>query len=363
MSHDFRLINARRMTAKHIRRSKKKLKRYLILALAWFLYYSGLIRLWVRYRYCDRHGNSICVLGLHRVLDDAGLKQSDSLPGIVFRESTFVEMVKFLHQYFAVITLDEFISSQSCARTNSKLSCLLTFDDGWADNFTTVLPVFAVHTVPAVIFAVTGLIDTCVTFWVENLSRAWKRDGKSKQLAAAISQHIHEAVFDTDFDSTVEKLKHMPASRRRKILSDSYASSGTQESEAHNDRMLTWDEAQALEKAGVEIEGHTVTHPLLVYEDDQTVRNELSQCKQELEHRLGKRVRAFAYPNGTWDQRVRKMVEEAGYECAFTTEKGWHHPGADRFTIRRIMLHEGMVTGPNGKFSPALLSLRLSGLI
>ena len=82
-----------------------------------------------------------------------------------------------------------------------------------------------------------------------------------------------------------------------------------------------------------------------------------------LEQKLGKRVRGFAYPNGTWDERVRKMVKEAGYECAFVTERGWHRRGTDRFAIPRIMLHEGMVTGPSGKFSPALLSLRLSGLI
>ncbi len=342
---------------------KKKLKRYLTLALAWFLYYSGLIRLWVRYRHCDRHGNSICVLGLHRVLHDADLKQSNSLPGIVLRQSTFAQMVRFLHHHYAVITLGEFLSLRSSTITFSKLPCLLTFDDGWADNFTTALPLLEKYNMPAVIFAVTGLIGTNETFWVEQVSRIYGGEDTRQRLVAAITAGSNERRGEVQFEEIVEKLKHMPSSHRQQILGSLLTDSATHEAAEHGDRLLTWNETRALQDAGVEIEAHTATHPLLVYEDDESVRWELNECKRVLELELGKPIRAFAYPNGTWDERVRKMVVEAGYECAFTTERGWYRPGSDRFAVRRIMLHEGMVTGPNGKFSPALLSLRLSGLI
>ena len=118
-----------------------------------------------------------------------------------------------------------------------------------------------------------------------------------------------------------------------------------------------------MEREGIEIEAHSVTHPLLIYEDDSTVRRELQVGKEILEQKLGKKIRAFAYPNGTWDVRVRDMVQQAGYECAFVVQRGWHRQGDDPFTIRRILLHEGNVTGPDGRFSPSVLSLRLSGWI
>jgi hypothetical protein len=82
-----------------------------------------------------------------------------------------------------------------------------------------------------------------------------------------------------------------------------------------------------------------------------------------IEEKLKKKVRAFAYPNGNWDERVRKQVQTAGYECAFTTARGWHRRGEDAYTIRRIMLHEGKVAGLSDEFSTAVVALRLSGLI
>ena len=56
-------------------------------------------------------------------------------------------------------------------------------------------------------------------------------------------------------------------------------------------------------------------------------------------------MRAFAYPNGDWNDRVSKQVEQTGYRCAFTT-----HPGLARFPrksvhhLSRVLLHEGNIT-------------------
>ena len=72
-------------------------------------------------------------------------------------------------------------------------------------------------------------------------------------------------------------------------------------------------------------------------------------------------MRAFAYPNGNWDPRVRQAVIAAGYECAFTVRPGWHRRDADPFTMDRILLHEGNVTGRDGSFSPAMFHLTLTG--
>lgn len=116
-----------------------------------------------------------------------------------------------------------------------------------------------------------------------------------------------------------------------------------------------------MSQSGVQFGAHTATHPLLVYEEDSVVQRELLESKLAVEAKLGTEVRAFAYPNGNWDRRVRSFVEQAGYQCAFTTERGWHGPLDDPYSISRIMIHEGVVTGRTGRFSPAMFELRLSG--
>jgi peptidoglycan/xylan/chitin deacetylase (PgdA/CDA1 family) len=127
------------------------------------------------------------------------------------------------------------------------------------------------------------------------------------------------------------------------------------------DQMMTWEQVVEMSRNGVEFGGHTMTHPLLVYETDEAVEREVRECKQTVEEKLGRKVRGFAYPNGDWNDRVRRKVADAGYACAFTTERGWHRPGQDRFTIRRLLVHEGNVTGFTGKFSPAVFNLTLTG--
>ncbi len=338
-----------------------KLKKHLVLALAGFLHYSGLIRLWMWLRHHNRGGHDTCVLGLHRVLCDDGLQRANSLPGIVLREKTFAALVECLHRQFSVISLDTFLSSDGIR--SPRLPCLLTFDDGWRDNFTTALPVLKKYRIPAVIFVVTSLIDTKGTFWVERVGKAWKDRNKRCELLAATTKAAERGTSQARYEEVVENLKHLPSVRRDEILAAVLGNSGAEGPSSEDDRVLSWKEAEALQKEGIEIEAHSATHPLLVYENDEVVSRELCQCRQILEQKLGKRVRAFAYPNGTWDERVRRMVQEAGYECAFVTRRGWHRRGADRFAIRRIMLHEGMVTSPGGRFSPALLALRLSGWI
>jgi peptidoglycan/xylan/chitin deacetylase (PgdA/CDA1 family) len=127
------------------------------------------------------------------------------------------------------------------------------------------------------------------------------------------------------------------------------------------DSMLTWNQAIEMSRDGIEMGAHTVGHPLLSYENDATVERELCVSKQTLEEKLGKKVRAFAYPNGDWDERVRRCVQQVGYEGAFSTRPGWYRQGQDPYIIRRILLHEGNVTDRKGHFSPAMLSLALAG--
>ena len=336
-----------------------KLRRILFCLGAGLLYYSGFLALWLLVRRWARGRKEVCVIGLHRVLSDEHRSRANSLEGIVMRERTFAKLLEYLERHFTAVSLDAFLDG-GC-EANCRPRCLLTFDDGWRDNFTTALPWLKKHRMPAVIFAVTGFVEKRMTFWVEHLRRLWHDPERQTQLRKALESSAEGRLAGASFEQIVEHLKHLSAQNRELLLAP-WVSVARLEN-GSPDEMFTWEEAAELQKEGVAIEAHTVSHPLLVYEDDQTVSHELTACKRTLEERLHKKVRAFAYPNGNWDERVRKQVQTAGYECAFTTARGWHRQGDDAYTIRRILLHEGLVTGLRGEFSPTVVALRLSGLI
>lgn len=335
-----------------------KFRRILFCLGAGLLYYSGFLPLWFLVRRWAGGKEEVCVIGLHRILSDEQKSRTNSLEGIVMRERTFARLLEYLERHFTVVSLDAFLGGGREAA--SKPRCLLTFDDGWRDNYTTALPWLKKHRMPAAIFAVTGFIEERKAFWVERLRRVWRDPERQANLRAALASSTEGRLARASFEEIVEHLKHLPA-QNREVLLAAWASNARSE-DGNPDQMFTWEEAAGLQKEGVDIEAHTVSHPLLIYEDDQTVSHELTDSKRTLEERLKKRVRAFAYPNGTWDERVRRQVKAAGFECAFTVASGWYRRGEDAYTIRRIMLHEGKVTGLRGEFSPAVLALRLSGL-
>jgi peptidoglycan/xylan/chitin deacetylase (PgdA/CDA1 family) len=100
--------------------------------------------------------------------------------------------------------------------------------------------------------------------------------------------------------------------------------------------VLGWDDVVALDRGGVlRFEAHTVTHPNLLAVDDAAAREEISDCRAELEDHLGRKVSVFAYPAGLYGERERRLVAEAGYAAAVSCEPGVNLPETDRFAMRR----------------------------
>ena len=340
----------------------RKIRRILFLSAAGIFYYSGLSSLWLRLRHRIFAKSDICVIGLHRVLTDIQRPQVSSLESIVIRDDTFGKLLQYLGRHFEVVSLGRFVDILRGGPPGPKPPCLITFDDGWRDNLTTALPILQRHAMPAVVFVVTSFIEQRQTFWVERLRRLWRDPKLRVRLQQDLVAADNSIPPDLEIENLIERLKHMPAAQRLELLEGSLKTSSAG-SQCDGDEMVTWEEAVILQQAGLDIESHTVSHPLLVYESDETIAYELAESKGTLEQKLKKKVRAFAYPNGTWDKRVRDLVERADYECAFITRRGWHSRSSDPFAIRRTTLYEGKVAGLDGKFSPAVLALRLSGLV
>lgn len=330
-----------------------RLRRTLRLLVVGALYYSGVLPLWFWLRRKLARGR-VLVLGLHRVLPEEAFRQSCSLDGILLTEATFAKMLAYLKPRFAFLTLDEFLARRGGNGKTSRPACLLTFDDGWRDNYLTAYPCLKKFGVPATIFLVTGMVNSSETFWVERLHEAWREEVRREKIRGFLASDP-SAPQQGGLEEIVEYMKHMPASRREQILQRMVPPAGVAEQTLSIDKMMTWEQVLAMGNDGVDFGSHTHTHPLLTYESDEAIGRELRVAKQVLEERLAQPARAFAYPNGNWDARVREHVKRTGYECAFTTERGWSHPDEDPYSIRRVLLHEGAVTGFGGRFSPAML--------
>src|SRR5437660_5067576 len=102
---------------------------------------------------------------------------------------------------------------------------------------------------------------------------------------------------------------------------------------------ITWEMLADMRDNGIDIEAHSATHQdlreghtimvpepggkrtkkkLTGAEYEQWIQNEVVGCKQLLEQRLGIKINCFAVPFGTYNEHVKEIARNAGYEAMFT---------------------------------------------
>jgi peptidoglycan/xylan/chitin deacetylase (PgdA/CDA1 family) len=101
-------------------------------------------------------------------------------------------------------------------------------------------------------------------------------------------------------------------------------------------RLLTWDELAEVADAGVEIGNHSLIHHPLDVLPPARLREEIVRSHGELEQRLQRRVRSFAYPHGYNGRRVRGLVRAAGHDNATEVGRRLHRPAEKRFAVPRL---------------------------
>ncbi|CCK31209.1 polysaccharide deacetylase [Streptomyces davaonensis JCM 4913] len=102
------------------------------------------------------------------------------------------------------------------------------------------------------------------------------------------------------------------------------------------DTMLDWDQVRELAAAGVEIGGHSHTHPQLDQLPDDALRRELILCKEIVSDQLGTVPASFAYPYGYSSRRVRETVRETGYAQALAVGNGLARRRQGPYALRRV---------------------------
>ena len=123
---------------------------------------------------------------------------------------------------------------------------------------------------------------------------------------------------------------------------------------------MDWDELRGIAERGVEIGGHTVSHPHLRELGDAELGRELGESKQRIEDEIGRPARLLAYTYGEHDDRVQEAVRRAGYAVAFAQ---W--PGSSMrnpFALPRVSVYRGdslrRVTLKTTRLGPLIASAR-----
>lgn len=322
---------------------RKRSRRFIASA----LYYSGILWLLAAIRFRRR----AVVLMYHRVLPEG--VDTFSADGIIVRPETFARQMAFLRRHFTLLSIEDLERHFAEGKPLPSRSCLVTFDDGWADNYEYALPILREQNVPAVIFLAADYIGTDACFWQERVTRLLYNSVQSSGAAGALAErHVGPDIRSKSpaeqrfwVRQAVDKLKHRSAEEIQQIereLEAALAASAAGVGTRGEDRFMTWDQVSELARSSrVAVGAHGCSHTPLTSLDQTQVSSELKESRERIAAAVGRPITCIAYPNGNFNDTVLTLTREAGYALGFTTDKGSIGVEDHPLALRRINIHEG----------------------
>lgn len=282
-------------------------------------------------------GARLSTLIFHRVLAEP----DPLLPGEV-DAARFDTLCGWLARWFRVLPLDHALAHLRAGSLPRRSLCI-TFDDGYADNHDLAMPILRRHGLCATFFVTTGVIgggrmwnDTVI----EALRHARVAHVDSRDLGLESPGVLPIETMEqrrSAIEQLLPALKHLPPADRADRVERLQRLCGA---ELRTDLMMSEAQVRGLRDGGMQVGGHTVTHPILARLDDATARREIAEGKVTLERWLGEEVPVFAYPNGRpgddFEPRHGDMARDAGFRAALTTTWGVATPRTNAYAIPRF---------------------------
>ncbi len=291
----------------------------------------------------NRLGSPALVLMYHRVAHPA----HDPWRLCVSAENFDAQMA-WLKANCHVTTLDKLSRTGGKIPVRRKPTVAITFDDGYADNLTSALPVLDKHHVPATVFVSSGYIGIDRMYWWDDLTRViFETVDLPQTLELSDPQgvgYLFKAIANDQPDISVASLRNwMPWEKaptaRHQLYYDLwklFRKSDADTIKAFQNQLYRWANVS---KAGsredwpldvsqlqvlandpwIQIGGHTINHYSLQNLDVVGQRLELEGAKKQLEEWINKEVITFSYPFGDFTEESAMLVKKAGYQIACTT--------------------------------------------
>lgn len=258
-------------------------------------------------------------------------------------QSRFRAQLAYIRRFYHPITLNQLAAGVFEGAPLPTNALVITVDDGYRDFYEVAFPLLREAGIPATLFATTGFINGDLWLWPDQVTWLLKaapdqpmicdlgalqvasidaRDDFGRQWGLLIRYLL--SIPDTDKHQAIAQLAADWSLALPAQAPDAYAA-------------CSWVQLAEMQAAGMEIGGHTVTHPSLGQVGEAQAVAEITDCLNALNDALGTRPRPFCYPNGEpgdFSPALEGLVAQAGFTCAvaaFADAAGMRH----RFALRR----------------------------
>ena len=288
-----------------------------------------------------RRNANVHLLAYHRVSDAC----DSFLPPMPIK--MFETQMAYLATYCNVLNLDEAVERIK-AQDVPDDAVVVTFDDGYADNYIHAFPILKRLSIPATIFLPTDVIGTGRVLWHDQVFSALSKskvpllEGFPENGSRFSLRTLQDKRRAQDSISLYFRSLDVP--RRCHEIKRLFGLLAFSMNFGSSRVYLDWSEVKAMQSHGIGFGSHSVTHPILSFLSETEAREEILESKRLMEKMLGIRVKSFAYPSGRrqdFSEATKDLLRESGYECAVSMIHGTNFVGTDLFEMRRTQYQDG----------------------
>jgi peptidoglycan/xylan/chitin deacetylase (PgdA/CDA1 family) len=296
---------------------------------------SGLTRLAAGFR-----GPGGAILMYHSVVENPAA-QENLLGGIGHSREIFRGQMQLLAQKYRPVTLDR-MKQFAHGEALPHRAVVVTFDDGYADNYEIAAPILNEVGIPATFYVTVDCVAKGRLPWPARLRFAFRttqkqnwRDSSGK--GWALNDHVtREAAYLFSCDECCK----LSGAAQEQYVARIELDLDVRVSSESGALMMNYEQVRGLARQGHIIGSHTMSHPNLAHVSLAELRAEMINSKLALEQELKSTVRHFSYPcpalPPNWSDATVEESRKAGYETAVTTDNGITRRGDDTLRWKRL---------------------------
>lgn len=256
----------------------------------------------------------------------------------------FEEQMRLLSEQFNVLSLNDLLRLKKKGKLPDK-SVSVTFDDGFANNYTHAFPLLKKYGIPATFYLTTGFIDTNKVFWVDKIEYLLNETSESCIHLDSIDISLSLSTIQSKITAlkAIKSCLKKDSKLIKPILQELEKKSNVPAKYNYDDySMLTWDNVRTMDDSELcEFGAHTVDHSILSHLSREEKEFQISESKKKLEDELNHEITLFSYPEGQlhhYDSETIELLRRYGFSSSPTARFGINNQYISNFRLYRNMV-------------------------
>ncbi len=248
----------------------------------------------------------------------------------------FLWQIEYLKKHYSFISFNDFMDWRSGKiKELPSNPVILTFDDGYKNNYTQLFPILEKNQIPAMIYLLTGMIGKKSVADSNTIQYCITKTKKEKII---IDGEAYTLRTPKERMTTVHVLRALAEKKEslerflEEIKRETAVLCTLTEDEEYG--FMTWEECHAVQKKGISFGSHTHSHPNLTRIEVKSCHQELKQAKAIINQKLGTCIH-FCYPYGAYNDNIIEGVKKY-YDTAVIIKHGYNTKKTDPYKLKRI---------------------------